>query len=245
LDVVFYKAGRTAEGMHATSGHTASLAGDYDVCEAILKQAGAMVARTFEEFLDLLKIATLMGHRPWKGNRLAALSNGGFETVGISDSLHGEGWNLQLAKYGPETRESLKAALEKGKLGSLVDVRNPFDLTPMANDEAHEDTLRAFLADPDIDLILCSTIPLTGQMASLGEDAPEKKSIKNPGSLVNRLARLNKDATKPIIVSVDSGKLYDPMARAFEAQGLPTFRSADAAVRAMGLYAENRLRRAK
>lgn len=31
-DVIFYKAGRTSEGKAATSGHTASLAGDYMVC---------------------------------------------------------------------------------------------------------------------------------------------------------------------------------------------------------------------
>ncbi len=37
-DVVFYKAGRTPEGKSATSGHTASLAGDYMVCESCVRQ---------------------------------------------------------------------------------------------------------------------------------------------------------------------------------------------------------------
>ncbi|MGI5862959.1 MAG: acetate--CoA ligase family protein [Myxococcales bacterium] len=242
-DVIFYKAGRTAEGMHATSGHTASLAGDYDVCEAVVKQAGAIVARTFEEYLDLVRISALMGDKAWKGRRLAALSNAGFEAVGISDSLRGDGWDLQLARLGPECRELMKAALVKGKLDSLVDVRNPFDLTPMADDEAHEDAVRAFLDDDEVDLVLCSTIPLTARMATLGPDAPEEQSIRSPGSLVNRLARVMKDAKKPVVVSIDSGYLYDPMARAFEEKGLPTFRSAERAVKAMGLYVESKLRR--
>ena len=73
-DVVFYKAGRTAEGKHATSGHTASLAGDYDVCEAILRRAGAHLARSFADFLDLVKISSLMGDRRWGGRHLAALA---------------------------------------------------------------------------------------------------------------------------------------------------------------------------
>jgi acyl-CoA synthetase (NDP forming) len=243
-DVIFYKAGRTAEGKSASSGHTASLAGDYDVCESIMRQAGALVGRTFEEYLDLLKLSSFMGQRPWRGRKLAALSNAGYETVGIADSLRGEGFHLELARYSDSTRDSLQQALAKGRLDALVDVRNPLDLTPMGNDEAHEDVLRAFFADPEIDLVLCSTVPFTTQMASLGESAPENESIRSPGSLVSRLARIMNETDKPIVVSVDAGELYDPMARAFEEKGLPTFRAADAAVRTMGIYLENRIKRA-
>jgi acyl-CoA synthetase (NDP forming) len=56
-EVIFYKAGRTPEGKAATSGHTASLAGDYMVCESCVRQAGAMVARTFSEFQELFFMA--------------------------------------------------------------------------------------------------------------------------------------------------------------------------------------------
>ena len=242
-DVVFYKAGRTAEGKSASSGHTASLAGDYDVCESILRQAGAHVAKNFEEYADLLKISSLMGDKPWKGRRMAALSNAGYEAVGIADSLQGEGFRLELSKLAPATRERLAAALKAGKLDALVDVRNPLDLTPMANDQAHEDAMRAFLDDPEVDAVLCSTIPLTPAMATLAAGVPEEESIRAPGSLVNRLARLLPEAKKPIVVSIDSGTPYDAMALAFEEKGLPVFRSADAAMRAMGLYLEQRLRR--
>ncbi|HSV94012.1 MAG TPA: acetate--CoA ligase family protein, partial [Desulfobacterales bacterium] len=56
-DVVFYKAGRTPEGKSATSGHTASLAGDYMVCESCVRQAGAMVAQTFTQFDGLFLLS--------------------------------------------------------------------------------------------------------------------------------------------------------------------------------------------
>ena len=85
-------------------------------------------------------------------------------------------------------------------------------------------------------MILCATIPLTPAMATLGEEATEESSIKSPGSLVNRLAKLAPETDKPIVVSIDSGALYDSMARAIEEKGLPVFRSADVAVRAMGMY---------
>ena len=235
-DVIFYKAGRTAEGKHATSGHTASIAGDYDVCEAVVRQAGGLVAGTFDEYLGLLRISALMGQRAWRGRRVAAMSNAGYEAVGMADSLRGEGWALELAELAPRTRATLQAALAKGRAESLVDVRNPLDLTPMADDEVHEDALRAFLADPNVDLVLCSTVPLTAATATLpGEIASE-------GSLPNRLARVLPETDKPIVVSIDGGALYDPMAQAIEERGVPVFRSADAALRAMGRYVEQKLR---
>ncbi len=239
-DVIFYKAGRTAEGKSATSGHTASLAGDYDVCAAILREAGAHVARGFVEFLDLCKLSSLLSEKRWAGPRLGALSNAGFEAVGIADNLRGDGYALELARLSDGTRARLAEALRRGKLDTLVDVRNPLDLTPMASDEAHEDAVRALLADPGVDLVLCATIPLTPAMATLAETTPPDQPISSPGSLVNRLGRLLPEAEKPIVCSLDSGALYDPMTRALEAAGLPVFRSADDAVRTLGVYLAGR-----
>ena len=56
-DVIFYKAGRTPEGKTATSGHTASLAGDYMVCESCVRQAGGIVAQNFSQFEDVLMLS--------------------------------------------------------------------------------------------------------------------------------------------------------------------------------------------
>jgi acyl-CoA synthetase (NDP forming) len=41
---------------------------------------------------------------------------------------------------------------------------------------------------------------------------------------------------------IDGGALYDPLASLLEAAGLPVFRSADRALRALGAYAGLRLR---
>ena len=77
-EILFYKAGRTPEGQHATSGHTASLAGDYMVCESCIRQAGAIVARSFTEFQDLFLLAENFNGKTICGNRLAAVSGAGF-----------------------------------------------------------------------------------------------------------------------------------------------------------------------
>ncbi|MCP4629289.1 MAG: CoA-binding protein, partial [bacterium] len=65
--VLFYKAGRTPEGMKASSGHTASIAGDYMVCEACISQAGAIVAKTFTGFEGLLRLAGCLYHKEVSG----------------------------------------------------------------------------------------------------------------------------------------------------------------------------------
>jgi len=46
---------------------------------------------------------------------------------------------------------------------------------------------------------------------------------------------------KPWVVVIDSGHLYDPMARVLEDAGIPTFRAADRAVRLLGIWAEHTL----
>lgn len=239
-DVLFYKAGRTSEGRAAANGHTASIAGDYDVCAAVMEQAGALVAHTFEDFADLLKISSLLGDRDWGGRRLAALSNAGFETVGVSDSLRGERWQLDLAPLGDATRERLRKELQAGKLDMLVDVRNPLDLTPMADDRAHGEAVRAFLEDPAVDVVLCATVPLTPTLATLAEGVPEEQSIRSPGSLVNRLAAAFRETRKPLLASLDCGAPFDAMAAAIEEVGIPVFRSTDRATKAVGRYVESR-----
>lgn len=247
-DVIFYKAGRTAEGQRASAGHTASLAGDYELSVSLVERAGALLARDFDEFLDLIKVSAFLGRRRWRARRpgtpadlsLAALTNAGYEAVGISDALRGADFEVRLARFSAKTEARLQAALADFHLDALVDVHNPFDLTPMAGDEAHEAVMRAFIEEEDVDAILCATVPLTPAMDTLFADDTAAQSDAAASSLIGRLARLRAETDKPIAVSIDAGHLFDPMARAIEALGLPVFRSADRAVRALGRYARQK-----
>ncbi len=144
-DVVFYKAGRTSEGRSATAGHTASVAGDYAVCENALRQAGAFVANDFNEFSDLLNVAINLRGKKVSSNRLAAVSNAGYESVGMADSIRQNGAELVLPSFSPATEESLTKTLTDNRLNGLVDVKNPFDVTPMAGDTAFVDLIEEIL----------------------------------------------------------------------------------------------------
>ncbi|MBU0754514.1 MAG: acetate--CoA ligase family protein [Planctomycetes bacterium] len=240
-DVLFYKAGRTPEGKSATSGHTASLAGDYMVCESCVKQAGALVAQTFTEFEDLIRLALGLHDKKVSGNRIAALSNAGYESVGMADNILGEDFVLEMAPLEPETRTKLEGVLEKGRLQNLVDVKNPMDVTPMATDAVYEAVIEALIDDASVDAVVAANVPLSPVMQTLPEGILPHESVTSEDSVAQRIPNLAKRFTKPIVTVVDSGELYDPLAQTMESGGLVVFRSADRAVWTLGKYIEGRL----
>ena len=116
--IVFYKAGRTPEGKTATSGHTASVAGDYMVCESCVRQAGGVVAQNFSEFEDLLMLSQRLHNKEVNGKRLAAVSGAGFEAVGIADNIHSDDFKVRLASFSATAIKEIEALLEKKGLNS-------------------------------------------------------------------------------------------------------------------------------
>ena len=62
----------------------------------------------------------------------AAVSNAGYESVGMADSIRQNGAELVLPGFSAATEENLLKCLSDNHLAGLVDVKNPFDITPMA-----------------------------------------------------------------------------------------------------------------
>jgi len=241
-EVLFYKAGRTPEGKSATSGHTASLAGDYMVCESCIQQAGAMVAGTFTEFEGLFRLASFLHHKVISGKRLAAVSNAGYEAVGIADNILGDDYKLELASFTQKTEKMLAQILRKEKLEPLVDVRNPLDVSPMATDAVYESMLKTLLGDPNVDAVVAAFVPMTPFMQTLPAGIIPDESLASKKSIVTRLNRLSAKVNKPLVIVIDSGPMYDPLADALQEGGLPVFRSADQAVWILGKYVQGRIR---
>jgi len=239
--VVLYKGGRSPEGRGTAAGHTASIAGDYRTAWHLARAAGVPVAESFGEFDALVKTACTMAGRPVRGRRVALVSNAGFEAVGMADNLRGEGRGLALAKPAPGTLQRIRAALARERVDALVDVRNPMDLTPSATDALHVEVARAFLADPGVDALVVGAVPMSPAMATLAHAENPAERLANPASVAHGWPALLRETDKPVVAVVDAGSLFDPLVEALEAGGLPVFRAADEAVRALGAYVEARL----
>jgi len=224
--VVVFKAGKTALGAEATRSHTASLAGDYAVARDLLEDAGAVVAHTLNMFEDYVKVFTLLYDRIPRGRRLGVVSNAGFECASVLDKLYG----LEPAALSTETKARLRECLPP-----IAHADNPVDTTPMAATAPFVAAAAALLADPGVDALLVSPIPATPALEDLAPDLAggHSENIYAPGSLPQELLRLFRQTGKPLVVSVDSGRLYDDFVMVLQRGGIPVYRKIDRASRAL------------
>jgi acyl-CoA synthetase (NDP forming) len=228
--VVAYKSGRTPEGRLATAGHTASVAGEYGVCRAILEDAGVLMADTLAEFDSFTAALPAMGGRFAAGNRVGLISNAGFECVVMSDSLE-SGERLELAPFSESTRRRLIEALTPAGIDKLQDIKNPMDTTPTADDAAFGACARAVMEDPNVDCGVISPVPMTRSLQTLAPGEGYSESIEAPDGTPARMIDIFRQSAKPMVACIDAGAPYDPMAAKLEAAGLPVFRRSDEAVR--------------
>ncbi len=239
--VVFYKVGRTPEGKSATSGHTASLAGDYMVCESCMRNAGAFIARTFTEFQSLLHMASSFAHKKIRGRNIAAVSGAGFEAVGMADSLRSDDYSMALGEFSPKTKESLKELLIAKKLDKLVTIQNPLDINPAADDETHIEAARIVLADENIQALALGMDPLSPNILSMPDEERPQRDLSSPQSVASMLISLTKETDKPVVAVVEGGELFDPMRKMLKEAGVPVFSTSDSAIATLSLYIESRL----
>jgi acyl-CoA synthetase (NDP forming) len=241
--VIVYKAGRTPEGKKATSGHTASVAGDYMVCTSCLSQAGALVADSLEEFDGLSNLAAVLHTKQVTGCRVGALSPAGFEGVGIADSLQSRDSSLRLPAFSAGTRQTIAALLARAGLEHLLEVRNPLDLSPAAGDEIYVEAIKAMLADERIDAVVTSL----GSLSPATSDTPAPDNppgyVSGPGSLANHLPTLQTQSLKPLIVFNDAGITHEPINDHLRRQGVPVFTTCSQAMTLLARYTAYRLGR--
>lgn len=240
-DAIVYKAGRSGLGQAATMGHTASVAGDYRVFEAMLRDAGALVVDSLGDFLDLVKLSALLGDKRFSGRRAALLSNAGYEVVSMADSHRAADYSLEAATFSEETSAAINGALEAAKIHKLITVTNPLDLTPMANDAVHAACIEAIFADEGVDLGIFGMVPFTPAVLSLPKGLSERDVFDAPEGYATKMIEIAKRSDKPFVVVVDAGAHYDPLCAYLEDNGVPVFREGDRATRALGRYVERRL----
>jgi acyl-CoA synthetase (NDP forming) len=117
--VIFMKVGRSEAGAKAAGSHTASLAGEDAVYDAVLRQHGAYRARSTEEMLD---IAYACRPRIYPaGKRLGIVTISGGAGVLMSDVA--DSYGLEITPMPEDAQAELKALLP------FAAPRNPVDVT--------------------------------------------------------------------------------------------------------------------
>ncbi len=240
--VVVYKSGKTAPGMGGVMGHTASIAGGPILFDSVVRQAGAIVAEDFNSFDDLFYMAGALHTKTIGGNRLGAISGAGFEAVGMADSIEADNFAMMMGALSPATVASLEEILVAKKLNALVEVRNPIDINPGADDEAHLQIVEAFLHDAEIDAVVVGLDPTAPSVRALEQSKLRPGfDITDPKSTVHLMPPLVNRNDKPIIGIVDGGHLYDAMCAGLMDQGVCIFRNCARGTRALVRYVEARL----
>ena len=239
--VVLYRAGRTSAGARASASHTAAIAGDATVTRELARGAGVVVAETPGAFDDLVRTFTMLDGRVARGRRLGALTNAGSECVTIADHLG----SLELPAFRPGTEARLAGILGPAGIDSVVDVHNPLDLTPIADAAVYEAVARTVLEADEVDVGLVGIVPVTDTLDALPAGLGHTEDLARPDAIAARMARLWSETTKPWVVVVDAGPLYDRFADLLDAAGIPTFGTADAATRALAAFCDATIGRSR
>lgn len=145
--VLMLKVGRTAAGAQAAASHTASLAGEDRVYDAIFRAHGVYRAQSAEELLDVAVAAVQAGRLP-AGNRLGIVTISGGMGAQIADAACDAGFVL------PSTSEDAQARLKAMcPPGSPL---NPVDITAQLSTDPHllATSMRVLLESGGYDAII-------------------------------------------------------------------------------------------
>lgn len=145
--LVLWKGGETSSGAGAVASHTGTLAGEDQVWENGLRQAGITRVRSLEEVAG-----TAMAFRyipPPKGRRLFILGGGGGNSVYYADICMRAG--LQVPPLAGDTRDQISAMVPS--VGSFA--RNPVDAWRAFYDPDYlKKMLEVVFEEPDLDMII-------------------------------------------------------------------------------------------
>src|SRR6476469_1822346 len=147
--VVVVKSGRMAQGAKAAATHTGALAGSDAVYDAAFRRAGILRVSDLRELFDCAETLGRVASPP--GKRLAILTNGGGIGVLAVDRLAELGGIP--AVIAPAVRKKLDAVLTTTWSRS-----NPVDIIGDADPARDVAALEVWLADPDNDAILVSSV---------------------------------------------------------------------------------------
>jgi acyl-CoA synthetase (NDP forming) len=119
--VLIWKGGESEEGTRATTSHTASLAGQPLVWDALIRQCGAIKVDSLDEMVDTTHASLYI--KPTTGNRVGLAAMTGGQSVVITDAFARAGFEIPLLTE----RSYREFASFFNTIGSSY--RNPLDIS--------------------------------------------------------------------------------------------------------------------
>lgn len=197
--VVIYKTGTTTEGTTAAKSHTGHLSSQAAVYNGVFKQTGILSVRNFDE---LLAVSKALAFQPLPtGNRCAFVSNGIGPVIAMIDEAVKNG--LAVAELQESTKEQLRE-----NFPPFYVIENPVDVTGSATSKDYEIAIEAFIADPNVDIVVPWFV---------FQDTPLDENI------INVLDKMNKRQEKPILVGAHGGPYTKKMTKLIQEKGIPVF----------------------
>lgn len=206
--VVVVKSGRAPDGARAAASHTGALAGSDIVFDAAARRAGMVRVDTLEALFDAAE--TLANPRPWRGERLAILTNGGGAGVLAADALSLAGG--AVAPMSDATLRTLDAALPPGWSHG-----NPVDILGDAPVARYREALDALLAAPEVDGVLFIHAPT---------------AIVPANEIAAAVVPAMQQAAKPVLACWLGGTAVEGARRLCATAGLPGYDTPERAVAA-------------
>ena len=212
--VIAVKLGRTEAGAAAAASHTAALAGEDAVYDALFRQFGVYRADSIEEFFDVAR-SCVIGARP-VNERVALVTVSGGVGVLMADDANRRG--LEVAPMPEEAQRRMR------DLVPFAAARNPVDVTGQ------------ILNDPTL---LDQAIELAAGYGDYGSVVSFQGSIgRNPALMeATRSAWIERKAASPAMHFAVAGYCTPDYTRDLEAAGIPVYEEATHATRAIAALA--------
>jgi acyl-CoA synthetase (NDP forming) len=155
--VVITKTGRSNAGRRAAASHTAALTGDTTAFVTAVRQAGAILA---ESGLEMVDIAEGLSRQPQPpGSRVAIITNSGGTGVELADMC--ERFGLSIPELPQETQDRITPLIP-----SYASPRNPVDVTPAwaRYPTMYAGSIEALYTCNEIDIIIPVLLQRSGLM---------------------------------------------------------------------------------
>jgi len=220
--VVTFFGGKTREGKVATQSHTASLAGNYKILSAALRQYQIIQPNSESELLTCLKVYDVLSHRknPFGKN---VITYGNVVIVSVSGG-HGVIASDMLKKYGlnavrldRQEKKDLKELMNPSAR-EIASFNNPIDLTGSVVDTDIEDVVRYLSDIKRIECIILLLLPY-----------PPNISFQ----IGRRIANIVSSKNKPVVCFVPYVSKYTLIIESLELAHIPVFHSIKEAVQAV------------